>query len=303
MESGPSFLFVTTLPAMESRQRSQSSTQQRGELHGKSGSQSKTTALIVCLMDNATDPQLLFNVVSTCSLAKETFEKWPRSYLLTALMGLPKDLRQLAAFYIEVGGCGRRPSYYDAKSWLLDDDSLLPSYVQNPLETLKRLATVQEAVDELAASDIWLSINTAPACLRPATETHGIKLALWRLQIYCALFQIRKPRVLSYEQFRAEDPLQVKLLRTFHRHELEELAQIYNDLGRILHHIYGHLLGSIFAEEYWRTEKVCKPEDWSSDVEHDLVVSAQDRFNDSIDFQISRGLPSLFKFYQQSLLD
>lgn len=60
----------------------------------------KGHALLMILMDNASSPTMLFQIIRTCSMAKHAFDKWPNYYLKTLVSNLPRDLCQLETAYI-----------------------------------------------------------------------------------------------------------------------------------------------------------------------------------------------------------
>ena len=154
--------------------------------------------LLAIVMDNVDDPKTLCNLVMALPTAKATFERCPRQLLTAALSNLPSDIQLLAILYISLT--------QDHLSWAsrilllwdylrLDDtpgiveppaaavDFAIPREITDPFETLRKLATVWGAVEDLACGFIKHSIQfiqTAQAAkdagLEPVYYTHGHKL-------------------------------------------------------------------------------------------------------------------------------
>lgn len=130
--------------------------------------------LCATIMENVDDPQTLFNLVLALPTAKEIFERFPRQLLTATLSSLPSELEQLVILYIAL--IQDDPSRASVVPLLedylrLDDtsDSVLPTvaaasltistHISNSFETLRKVAVVWNAVEDLAGGYVECSIN------------------------------------------------------------------------------------------------------------------------------------------------
>ena len=166
--------------------------------------------LLGLIMDNIGDPRTLCNLAMALPAAKSTFERCPRQLLTAALSNLPSDIQLLAILYISlsqdhVSRASMIPLLWDYLR--LDDtpgiveppaaavDFTLPREFSDPIKTLRKLAAVWSAVEDLACGFIEHSIQfiqTAQAAKNAGLETveytRGHKLRplshLWDDQIH-----------------------------------------------------------------------------------------------------------------------
>lgn len=153
----------------------------------------KGYALLLILMDNVSDPEMLYRLVTTCSLAKNAFEEWPSHFLKVSLSSLQPDVRQAATAYVAAKHqfFSRNPNTRRSGEGILTraatsyghqchknhklhhligntvytafvEEHLgskhaapLPAHLATPLRLLKRLSLVHEAVEEIVHSSIW----------------------------------------------------------------------------------------------------------------------------------------------------
>lgn len=144
--------------------------------------------LLATIMDNVDDPKTLFNLSIILPAAKATFERCPRQLLTAALSSLPLELQLLAILYIalkqdHVSRASMIPLLWD---YLRLDDTpglvepvvaavefAMPRDFSNPFATLRKLAAVWGAVEDLAAGFVERSNQYIQAC--KAAETAGLE--------------------------------------------------------------------------------------------------------------------------------
>ena len=76
---------------------------------------------------------------------------------------------------------------YGVRDNLEDDEPLLPEVILEPLHVLKSLASLNEAIEALAAWDIWKASKPLAINTESGSQIHRIEIALWRLAIVWAL--------------------------------------------------------------------------------------------------------------------
>ena len=130
--------------------------------------------LLAIIMESVDDPNTLYNLVMALPAAKATFERCPRQLLMAVLAKLPSDIQLLAILYISltqdhVSRASRIQVLWDYLR--LDDtpgiveppaaavDFAIPKEISNPFETLRNLAAVWIAVEDLACGYIKRSIH------------------------------------------------------------------------------------------------------------------------------------------------
>ena len=144
--------------------------------------------LLLMIMDNVDDPKTLFNFLLVLPTAKAAFERCPRQLLTAALSSLPSELQLLAILFItlkqdHVSRASMIPLLW---SYLrLDDtpgsvepevaavDFAMPKTFSNPFETLRKLAAVWSAVEDLAGGFVERSIEYIQTC--KAAEAAGLE--------------------------------------------------------------------------------------------------------------------------------
>ena len=154
--------------------------------------------LLALVMDNVDDPQSLCNLVMALPTAKATFERCPRQLLTAALSNIPFQIQLFAILFISLSQDHVSRASKIALLWdylRLDEtpgtveppaaavDFALPRTFPDPFKTLRKLAAVWSAVDDLACGFIEHSIqfiHTAQAAKDAGLETvyytHGHKL-------------------------------------------------------------------------------------------------------------------------------
>ena len=165
--------------------------------------------LLAIVMDNLDDPKTLFNLVLALPTAKAIFERCPVQLLTAALSGLPSEIQLLAVLYIvlkqhDVSQASIIPFLW--KYLRLEDSPgimepqvaatafAIPRHLGNPFETLRELAAVWSAVEDLADGFIERSIKLIQTCqaakdsgLETVHYAHGHKLRplshLWDREI------------------------------------------------------------------------------------------------------------------------
>ncbi len=132
--------------------------------------------ILTIIMENVDDPQTLFNLVIVLPTAKAIFERFPRQILTATLSGLPLELEQLAILYISL----IQDQQTRASKVVLLEDYLRPDYnsrflvaagylripkdLSNPFETLRKLAAVCNAVEDLLSGFVDRSIKFIDNC-------------------------------------------------------------------------------------------------------------------------------------------
>ena len=154
--------------------------------------------LLAMIMDNVDDLKTLRNLVMALPTAKSTFERCPRQLLTAAISNLPFDIQLLAILYISltqdhVSKTSRIQILWD---YLRLDDTpgvveppaavvefAIPKKLSIPFETLRSLATVWIAIEDLSCGFIKHSIQfiqnaqaAKDAGLETVYYTHGHKL-------------------------------------------------------------------------------------------------------------------------------
>ena len=182
---------------------------------------SKGEDLVQILMDYVIDPPFLYQLASTCSLAKNMFETWPVHYLNVSLSGVPPQLRQLAIAYIAVADnapkdndttvphrsfpdmqAPSRMSPGELKSfwctsrqsevtkfldrYMGDGRPPVPADLVNPFRTLVKLSAVFEAVQSLAKAPLWTEMDSNE---NAQDRFERVSRGLWQFQIFCTLFR------------------------------------------------------------------------------------------------------------------
>ena len=130
--------------------------------------------LLAIMMDNIDDPNTLYNLVTALPAAKATFEHCPRQLLMAVLSKLTPDIQLLAILYISLSQDHLSPASKLLVLWdylRLDNtpgiveppaavvDFSIPKEISNPFETLRNLAAVWMAIEDLACSFIKRSIQ------------------------------------------------------------------------------------------------------------------------------------------------
>ena len=176
---------------------------------------------MVALMDNVTDPQMLYQLVSASAHAKRCFSHQPVGYLKASLSNMSPKFRQLAIAYIieaeyepdSDGTPVEDRSYTDAEhvtakqewtesecscrqstivdnldEYLGDPQPSIPVDLLDPLGTLKTLSATYEAIETLVDADIWTVVAKAPSNDSSPRTRQRIKRALWYLELFCTIF-------------------------------------------------------------------------------------------------------------------
>ena len=195
--------------------------------------------ILAIIMENIDDPQTLFNLVVVLPIAQATFKRCPRQLLIAALTSLASELKLLAILYITLkqDHVTRASMIPIVWGYLRLDDTpgvvetshaavelTIPRNLCNPFETLKKLAIVWSAVEDLACGFVDCSIKLLQNC--KAADAAGLTIGryerghklrplshLWDLDIPLAGFPghatTEKPQPWSLP-LRASEILRVK---------------------------------------------------------------------------------------------
>ncbi len=132
--------------------------------------------ILAIIMENVDDPQTLFHLVIVLPTAKAIFERFPRQILTATLSGLPSELEQLAILYLSLiqHQQTRASMVVLLKAYLRPDensgflvaagDLRIPKDLSNPFETLRKLAAVCNAVEDLLSGFVDRSIKFIDNC-------------------------------------------------------------------------------------------------------------------------------------------
>ena len=144
---------------------------------------------LAMIMDNVDDPKTLYNLVIALPTAKATFERCPRQLLTAVLSNLPSDTQLLAILYISLTQDHLSQASRVLLLWdylRLDDtpgvveppaaavEFAIPREISSPFETLRKLASVWNAIEDLAFGFVQHSIQfiqTAQAAKDAGLET------------------------------------------------------------------------------------------------------------------------------------
>ena len=140
------------------------------------------------LLENAANPQILFQSISASARAKHAFDHQPTAYLKISISILPSDLRQLIVAYMALANKSTRFSYQATRNgptpsleqvgrakrhgtcWCSGRQSQIadfldqyftrsevtfPPLILDPVVLLMKTATVYEAIDRLSTANIW----------------------------------------------------------------------------------------------------------------------------------------------------
>ena len=134
--------------------------------------------LTAVIMKNVDDPQVLFNLITVLPVAKVTFERSPRQFVTAAISSLPMEIKRLATLYISLQQHHLVRPAMISTLWLylrLDDTpgivvppvsnaELVIPRLFNPFESLRKLAAVWTAVEDLASGFVERSIQFIHDC-------------------------------------------------------------------------------------------------------------------------------------------
>ncbi len=142
--------------------------------------------LLAVIMGQVGDPQTLFNLILSLPVAKAAFESCPRQLLIAALSSLPPELQQLAILctilvqnHITRGSMTTLLLRYLS----LDDtpglvsppvkavEFVIPENLSDAFETLRKVAAVWSAVEDLASGFVRSSVDFIGEC--KAAEAAG----------------------------------------------------------------------------------------------------------------------------------
>lgn len=134
--------------------------------------------LLATIMENVDNVQTLFNLVIGLPTAKVVFERWPSWLLMAALSGLPFELQQLAILYVAlIQDHVTRASMLPILNGYLRPDNgpswepppaytalTISTSLSAPFETLRKIAVVFSAVEDLANGYVDCSIQFIEIC-------------------------------------------------------------------------------------------------------------------------------------------
>ncbi|KAL8786480.1 MAG: hypothetical protein Q9195_008185 [Heterodermia aff. obscurata] len=302
------------------------------------------------------DPLSLLNLISVSGLALATFKRYSTMFLNSTVAVLNADSSAGTIPIAILEALKTRPAdgyVVDRKrqrAYLgLADENLqteldkfldefvrighwrFPDNVEQPLDSLRQLARIYEAVETLMNSRIWTCIgNFNVGVERPRVKVwfskkEEMKRVLWTYQLYCTLYHRSGTNGYGKVLF-PSDMSQLKYIRILERQEtdtfMRRLVSIYRDSSsflaelhkedwpRIFHDNYKYyssfsqnlreglpITGRQFVHRGFATE-IVGPEFWSDEkVVHDTHCD----FYQYIGYEMSKGLPHLAQMYRLSL--
>ena len=353
--------------------------------------------LLALIMDYIDDPKTLCNIVTALPVAQTTFERCPRQLLTAALSNAQSEIQLLAILHISLTQDHVSRASMISLFWdylRLDDtpgiveppaaavDFALPQELSDPFKTLRRLAAVWSAVEDLACGFIEHSIQFIRGCqdakdagletanyrrghkLRPlshlwdkdikiggwpefdtldkpqpwtlpliASETHRVKRALWRLELFAVLSHV--PHTFPRENTVGSEATKTNLtmpqghdkggrmlLASLTITEIAELESVYQFLlCETIGKAYRHKLDP-YPPQFdtysvqGQAHGTLLPVSYSSEPRKQITRPFQDRFekenaaettrrehNYFRNYLMSLGLPFLHRVYQQIVRD
>ncbi|CAF9906054.1 MAG: hypothetical protein HETSPECPRED_006038 [Heterodermia speciosa] len=301
------------------------------------------------------DPLSLLNLVSVSGLALATFKRYPTMHLNSTLAVLNIDdnagtiptaileasKTQLGDGYV-VGRKRRGRSRMAGQKQPTDLEKFLnefvrkghwrfPDNVQQPLDSLRQLARIHEAVEILMNSGIWTCIRHPRAGAKSSmggrwfSKKEEMKRVLWVYQLYCTIYH-RSGSTGCGEVLFPSKKSQLKYIRLVEEQEspkfMKRLVSIYRDLSSFLAKLYENDWTRIFYDNYryyssfsqslregfpmtgyefvhpGYSTQIVGPEFLS---DRKVVHDTHCDFYQYIDYQMSKGLPHLAQMYLLSL--
>ena len=299
------------------------------------------------------DPLSLLNLISVSGLALATFNRSPTRFLNSTLAiidindnagTIPVAIVEASKTQLDDGyltsvnglvfaSSGALISKFNAflKKFVRKGQWRFPDGVQQPLDKLRQIARIHEAVETLMDSNIWTCIRHPNAGANTRLPNHlfskkeEMKRVLWVYQLYCTLYH--RPGTAGYGEvlFPSKDS-QFKYIRMVSEQEsdifMKQLVHVYRDLSSFLGKLYEDDWARPFYVNYkyysmlsqdlqdgrpmtrYRffgpryDRKTTGPEFWS---DRDVIHDTQCDFYRYIGYQMSKGLPHLAQMYRLSL--
>ena len=245
------------------------------------------TELREMIMDHLDIPTL-FGIVAALPAALQSFQRYHRRYfestlapfspnwryLAIALLALPEEglsdeatipcprcqCVQSGHYHFfpkpqwENGPPAASPLELYLDQYLNSSNNILPESIAKPVEKLKKLASIVEAVEYLSTAPIWTFV-ASPQCGASSVESIGlvselpeiqqITVALWQFEVYCAIYPQKgghKP-IESQQKF----ALMINGMTA-----LEVFVRVYLDLIRLLGTAYQDNIILSFEDVYKR---------------------------------------------------
>lgn len=248
------------------------------------GTFAKGPETVAVLMDNITDPHMLWQLVSASAAAKRAYDHRPISYLKVSMAYMPADLYQLALVYMDVASrelCKNsipkesqdRPSIEKELMEVKDKVSIeqvmnklfsgsnrnFPKHLSDPLASLQVVSEAYEAIDTLAyANRIWRVMPIFPCADGTPSLLPRIKRALWYLEIYSATFYRDYlvatsgiyETAYNFDKILPHIKLQEEFIHKLGFEEVDDMARVCDDLIHDLQVVYKAKLAKLFEEEY-----------------------------------------------------
>ena len=323
------------------------------DIHAKASTQSLNLVETKEMIMLQLDPLSMLNLVSISELALATFNRHSTKLLNSTLatLGLDGNAGKIPIAILEAsktllsdGYCvdrkrervrlriaGEKPQtdlekfleeFVRKGHWQFRDN------VQQPLDSLRQLARIHEAVEILMNSHIWTCIRHVDDSKytvvkeRWFSKKEDLRRVLWAYQLHCTLFH-RAGTAGQGEVLFPSTNSQMKYTKIVEKQEtyvfMKRLVSIYRDLSSFLAMIYKEDWGEIFSDnfKYYTTFSqdlregkpmsryrfahsgyslhIVGPEFWSDQkVVHDTHCD----FYQYINYQMSKGLPHLAKMYR-----
>jgi len=170
---------------------------------------------------------------------------------------------------------------------------------------LQRLAAVEQGIDTLANSDIWVWVDIVwhpdPVRFRgPHTDQDMLKLELWRFEIYSALFyRSTSETVASCEMIAGSLCYQTRKFLDYLRSNLdyEDLKLfdlVFHSLMRFIGRLHEENLAKYFeAANLEEVISANSQEHYSLFNRFEVLKSTRSKYTSFIDYQLSLGVPGV----------
>lgn len=273
------------------------------------------------IMINLDSPSM-FNLISAAPAALRTFLRDPRAFVNAAIDQLPNELRYWAraSFVITRDRicedprercrnprfcwihticleawddifdiCSRSPLYHGRVE--------LPHLIEHPIGQLQTLAAVEQAIDTLANSDIWVWVDMVwhpdPLLFRgPYSNRDMLKLELWRFEICSALFYRRTSETVA-SCGTIGGPLYIQS-RRFVRYLREHLKNEDIKLFDLVLHSLMRFIGRFYEKNLATDFEAAYLEEVSSANPHfnplEVLRSTRSKYTSFVDYQLSLGI-------------
>ncbi|MCJ1356264.1 MAG: hypothetical protein MMC33_006258 [Icmadophila ericetorum] len=190
--------------------------------------------LMLMVLENTKDPRTTLNLANTIPMAGNIFEAYRHLPKIDhGFIGMNQEIRKIASACAiaemekpATFGLNRFRSFVERQ--VLVDESLRTGFESLSAVELSLLVPYHEAVETIIPYfHSQVPKSTQVNSLRPS-ETHRIRRALWRYQLYCILFF--QPGGTADTKEEALMPEQYAFLSSFEPSELEELETVFDFL-------------------------------------------------------------------------